>query len=121
MPLRLSTFLARLLPNGPLDFVRQVVLFVGAFQLYRLTRGLVDNPEAAATAFSNARDLIHVEQALNIFFEPSLQAFAAGQHWLLDGASWMYVNSQTSITLVRVTEPGTVRLRARLSGPSCRR
>ena len=43
--------------------------------------------------------LIHVEQALNIFVEPSLQAFAAGQHWLLDGASWMYVNSQTSITL----------------------
>ena len=33
----------------------------------------------------------------------------------------MYVNSQTSITLVRVTEPGTVRLRVRLSGPSCRR
>ena len=100
---RLSTFLARLLPNGPLDFVRQVVLFVGAFQLYRLTRGLVDNPEAAAAAFSNARDLIHVEQALNIFVEPSLQAFAAGQHWLLDGASWMYVNSQTSITLGALT------------------
>ncbi|MEA2143358.1 MAG: hypothetical protein QOI64_1788, partial [Solirubrobacteraceae bacterium] len=31
---RLSTFQARLVPNGPLDVVRQVVLFVGAFQLY---------------------------------------------------------------------------------------
>ncbi len=82
MPSRLSTFLARLLPNGPLDFVRQVVLCVTAFQLYRLTRGLVDNPEAATTAFSNARELIHAEQALNIFVEPSLQAFAAGQQWL---------------------------------------
>ncbi len=103
MPSRLSTFLARLLPNGPLDVVRQVVLFVAAFQLYRVTRGLVDNPEAATTAFSNARDLIHAEQALNIFVEPSLQAFAAGQQWLLDGASWMYVNSQTSITLGALT------------------
>ena len=99
MPSRLSTFLARMLPNGPLDVVRQVVLFVAAFQLYRLTRGLVNNPAAATTAFSNARDLIHAEQALNIFIEPSLQTFAAGQQWLLDGASWMYVNSQTSITL----------------------
>src|ERR1700709_317521 len=96
---RLSTFPARLLPNGPLDVVRQVVLFVGAFQLYRLTRGLVDNPAAATTAFSNARHLIGVEQALNIFVEPSLQTFAAGQQWLLDGSAWMYINAQTSITL----------------------
>jgi hypothetical protein len=96
---RLSTFLARLLPNGPLDVVRQVVLFVGAYQLYRVTRGLVNNPEAATTAFSNARHLIGVEQALNIFVEPSLQTFAAGQQWLLDSASWMYINAQTSITL----------------------
>ncbi len=103
MPSRLSTALGRLSPNGPLDVLRQVVLFVGAFQLYRLTRGVVDNPEAATTAFSNARDLIHVEQALNIFVEPSLQTFAAGQQWLLDGASWMYVNSQTSITLGALT------------------
>ena len=103
MPSRLSTFQARLLPNGPLDVVRQVVLFVAAFQLYRLTRGLVDDPAAATTAFSNARDLIHVEQALNIFIEPSLQAFAAGQQWLLDGASWMYINAQTSVTLGALT------------------
>jgi PAP2 superfamily len=96
---RRSTFLARLLPHGPLDFVRQVVLFVAAFQLYRVVRGLADDPEAATAAFSNARDLIHVEQALNIFVEPSLQAFASGQEWLLDGAAWMYINTQTSITL----------------------
>jgi hypothetical protein len=96
---RLSTFQARLLPNGPLDVVRQVVLFMAAYQLYRLTRGLVNDPAAATTAFSNARDLIGVEQALNIFVEPSLQTFAAGQQWLLDGASWMYINAQTSVTL----------------------
>jgi hypothetical protein len=99
MSARLSTVQARLLPHGPLDVVRQVVLFMAAYQLYRLVRGLADDPGSANAAFSNARDLIHVEQALNIFVEPSMQAFAAGQSWLLDGASWMYINAQTSITL----------------------
>ncbi len=96
---RLRTVQARLLPHGPLDVVRQVVLFMAAYQLYRIVRGLADDPGAATAAFSNARELIHLEQALNIFFEPSLQAFASGQAWLLDGASWMYINAQTSITL----------------------
>jgi PAP2 superfamily protein len=99
MSARLSTVQARLLPHGPLDVVRQVVLFMAAYQLYRLVRGLANDPGSANAAFSNARGLIHTEQALNIFVEPSLQAFAAGQGWLLDGASWMYINAQTSITL----------------------
>jgi hypothetical protein len=99
MSARLSTVQARLLPHGPLDVVRQVALFMAAYQLYRVVRGLANNPDAANTAFSNARHLIGVEQTLNIFVEPSLQAFASGQEWLLDGASWMYINAQTSITL----------------------
>ena len=100
---RLSTVQARLLPHGPLDVVRQVVLFIAAYQVYRLVRGLADDPGSANAAFSNARELIHIEQALNIFVEPSLQAFASGQSWLLDGASWMYINAQTSITLGALT------------------
>jgi hypothetical protein len=99
MSARVSTLQARLFPHGLLDVVRQALLFIAAYQLYRLTRGLADTPAAATVAFQNARDLIHVEQALNIFVEPSLQAFAAGQDWVLDGASWMYINAQTSITL----------------------
>ena len=99
MSARLSTVQARLLPHGPLDFVRQVVLFVAAYYLYRLVRGLADDPGSAEAAFSNARDLIHAEQALNIFVEPSVQAFISGQEWLLDGSAWMYINTQTSITL----------------------
>src|ERR687889_620293 len=95
---RSTTLQARLLPHGPLDMVRQVVLFVVAYLLYRLTRGLVNHPEAATAAFQNARDLIGIERALNVFIEPSLQTFIAGQQWLLDGASWMYINAQTSIT-----------------------
>jgi hypothetical protein len=99
MSARRSTLQARLLPHGPLDVVRQIVLFMVAYQLYRVVRGLANNTDAAASAFANARHLIGVEQTLNIFVEPSLQAFASGQEWLLDGASWMYINAQTSITL----------------------
>ena len=99
MQLRLSTIQARLLPHGPLDVVRQVLLFTVAFQLYRLTRGLVNHPEAATAAFQNARDLIGIERALNVFVEPSLQSFIADRGWLLDGSSWMYINTQTSVTI----------------------
>ncbi len=99
MPARLSTLQARLLPHGPLDLVRQVLLFMVAYQLYRLTRGLVNHPEAATVAFQNARDLIGIERSLNLFVEPSVQAFTSGQQWLLDAASWMYINAQTSVTV----------------------
>jgi hypothetical protein len=99
MPPRLSTLQARLLPHGPVDVVRQVLLFVGALELYSLTRGLVNHPEAANVAFQNARDLIGIERTLNIFVEPSVQAFTAGQQWLLDTTSWLYINAQTSITI----------------------
>jgi hypothetical protein len=99
MPARLRTLQARLLPHGPLDVVRQVLLFAAAYQLYRLTRGFVNHPEAAAEAFRNGRDLIGIERALNIFVEPSVQTFTAGQQWLLDASSWMYINAQTSITI----------------------
>jgi hypothetical protein len=99
MHARLSTLQARLLPHGPLDVVRQVLLLVGALQLYSLTRGLVNHPETATAAFRNARDLIGIERTLNIFVEPSVQAFTSGQQWLLDWTSWMYINAQTSVTL----------------------
>jgi hypothetical protein len=99
MQLRLSTIQARLLPHGPLDVVRQVLLCVVAYELYQVTRGLVNHPEAATAAFQNARDLIGIERGLNIFVEPSLQAIIADRGWLLDGSSWMYINAQTSVTL----------------------
>ena len=71
------------MPNGPVDVLRQVLLFAAAYQLYRLTRGLVNHPEAATEAFRNARELIGIERTLNIFIEPSVQTFTAGQQWLL--------------------------------------
>ena len=46
----------RWLPNGWLDAIRQLLLFAGAYYLYRIVRGIVDGQ--AALAFENARNLV---------------------------------------------------------------
>jgi membrane-associated phospholipid phosphatase len=94
---RLRQLEARVLPHGVFDVVRQVLLFAAAYYAYRFVRGAVDGK--AAEAFANGRELIGLERAMNLFFEPAVQAWASGQSWLIDAASWMYVNSHFSITL----------------------
>ena len=86
----------RWLPNGWLDALRQLALFAGAYYAYRLVRGFVDGQ--AGLAFENARNLVHFERTLGLFFEPGLQAWARGQDWILTGANWMYVNSHFVVT-----------------------
>ena len=78
------------------DLLRQIVLFCGAYWLYRIARGLVDS--RAAEAFDNARSVIHIEQDLGLFFEPAVHAWAASHAFVIDAASWMYVNSHFVIT-----------------------
>jgi hypothetical protein len=87
---------SRWLPQGWLDAMRQLVLFAGAYYVYRIVRGLVDGQ--AALAFENARMLVDIERTMGLFFEPGLQAWAGGQEWLVTGANWMYVNSHFVIT-----------------------
>ena len=86
------------LPNGPLDLLRQIVLFCGAYWLYRLVRGLVDG--RAAEAFDNARQVIDFERALGLFFEPARPRVGDAHAVVIDSASWMYVNSHFAITTV---------------------
>jgi len=86
----------RLLPRGPIDLLRQLGLFAAAYGLYRLVRGLVDS--RAAAAFDNARDLIALERSLDLFVEPAIHAWASGEAWLIDTASWLYVNSHFALT-----------------------
>jgi hypothetical protein len=88
---------ARVLPRGWLDALRQVSLFLGAYIAYRVVRGLVAGD--ANEAFAHARDLISLERTLHVFVEPSIQAWAMGSHFLIVTASWLYVNSQTTITV----------------------
>jgi membrane-associated phospholipid phosphatase len=90
--------IASQLPRGPVDLLRQIVLFCGAYWLYRLVRGQVDG--RAAAAFENARHIIDLEQALGLFVEPAVHRWSSAQGWVIDGASWMYVNSHFTITTV---------------------
>src|SRR5919108_478918 len=91
-------FAARFLPQGWRDLFRQLLLFCGAYWLYRLVRGMTDGKIAAA--FDHARELIGLERGLGLFVEPAVHAWAQGSGWLIDGASWMYVNSHFAVTTV---------------------
>jgi hypothetical protein len=99
MQARLHMLVARLLPRGPVDGLRQVLLFAVAYYGYRIARGAVDDPTGATVAFRNARELIHVEQTLGIFVEPSVQAWAAARPAIIDFASWVYINAQVTVTV----------------------
>jgi PAP2 superfamily len=96
---RLHSLRVRFLPHGPVDLFRQIALFACAYYAYRIVRGWVDDPGGAAEAFDNARDLIDIERTLNVFVEPSVQTWAAASPAILDFASWMYINAQTTVTL----------------------
>ena len=98
MPPRVQRILA-FLPHGPLDAMRQVALFWCAYQGYSIVRGFADDPGAASAAFDNGRGIIALERALNIFVEPSVQAWVSGSGFVADVASWIYLNAQTSVTL----------------------
>jgi membrane-associated phospholipid phosphatase len=89
---------ARLLPKGPGDVLRQIVLFCGAYWLYRVVRGMVDG--RAATAFEHARQIVALEHHLGVFVEPAVQKWADRAPWLLDVSSWLYLNSHFTITTV---------------------
>jgi hypothetical protein len=81
-----------------LDVLRQLCLFVCAFFVYDLVRGLVDHGSATA-AFQHARELIAIERTLHLFVEPSVQAWASGSHALMVVASWLYINAQGTIAI----------------------
>jgi hypothetical protein len=91
-----NRFAARFLPQGWPDLLRQLLLFGGAYWLYRMVRGMTDG--RVSEAFANARDLIGLERGLGLFFEPAVNAWAESTDWLIDVTSWMYVNSHFTVT-----------------------
>lgn len=99
MEARLTALRARLFPRGVIDVVLQVALFFAMYYAYRALRGIIDTPDVAAVAFENARNLIDIERSLGVFVEPSVQAWASSTGFLTDGASLLYVNAQTSVTV----------------------
>jgi hypothetical protein len=87
----------RFLPNGRADAVRQLLLFAGAYYLYRIVRGVVDGQ--VAVAFSHARGVIDLERGMHLFFEPNLQSWVLERGWMIHFADFMYVNAHFLITL----------------------
>ena len=49
---RLRQIAKQILPNGKLDAVRQVLLFVGAYVLYQIVRGLVNGNDVAKASWN---------------------------------------------------------------------
>src|ERR1700761_6847848 len=93
---------ARVLPRGWPDVIRQVMLFVGAYLLYQLVRGVVDGNDVAKASW-NATKVINLERTLHVFIEPSVQAWALNEHWLMDIADWTYLNAHYTITIGALT------------------
>ena|SRR6185312_1618890 len=96
---RLRSLSARLLPCGPLDVVRQVLLFAIAYYGYRFVRGTVDDAAGTAVAFQHARDVINIEQSLGIFVEPHINEWISRIPALSDVLAWVYLNAQFTVTM----------------------
>src|SRR5437588_7930825 len=89
---------ARVLPRGWRDLLRQIALFVCAFGLYDLIRGLFGHGNYYKP-FGDAMNIINLERALHIFAEPSINAWAVNKHALMDVADWIYLNGHFFVTL----------------------
>lgn len=74
----------------------QIVLFCGAYWLYRLVRGQVFTQTAAA--FEHADDIVSLERALHVLVEVDIQRWAQDTGFLDDVASWMYLNTHFVVT-----------------------
>ena len=94
---RLKSIETRVLPHGWLDVIRQLGLFLGAYALYQLVRGLISTGNLYKP-FGDATKIIDLERTLHVFAEPSIQAWALGQRWLMDAADWAYLYSHYAVT-----------------------
>lgn len=95
---RLAELEARRLPRGRRDLLRQLALFVGAYLLYQLVRGLVDGNDVPRATLDATR-VIDLERTLHVFVEPRIQAWANGVHWLMELADWTYLNAHYVVTI----------------------
>ena len=77
--------------------LRQLMMFVGAYLLYQLVRGLIDSG-SGYKPFGDATRIIDIERFLHIFAEPSIQAWALNKHLLMDVADWTYLNAHYFVT-----------------------
>lgn len=94
---RLKWIETRVLPHGWSDVIRQLGLFCGAYVLYQVVRGLISVGNLYKP-FGDATKIIDLERTLHVFAEPSIQAWALSQRWLMDAADWAYLYSHYVVT-----------------------
>src|SRR3954454_7054427 len=99
MLVRVRPITVRLFPHGPVDVLRQILLFAIAYYAYRMTRGWIDDGQGAAVAFENARHLVNIEQTALLSVERNVQDFPGGWDVAQDIASLLYMNAQVGVTL----------------------
>jgi membrane-associated phospholipid phosphatase len=87
----------RILPHGWRDVIRQIALFLAAYSLYQVVRAIAGG--GGYKPFGDATNIINLERTLHVFVEPSIQAWAANKHWLMDFADWTYLNAHDFVTL----------------------
>src|ERR1700743_3323696 len=98
MQRRLRQIEARVLRRGGGDVLRQLSLFVGAYLLYQVVRGLIDGNDVAKATW-NAYKVISLEQTLHVFIEPGVQAWVNHKKWLMDIADSSYLNAHYVCTI----------------------
>jgi hypothetical protein len=87
----------RILPRGYKDLGRQIAVFVAAFLLYDLVRGLVASANPYKP-FGDATKIINFERLLHVFAEPSIQGWAQSKHVLMDVLDFTYLNGHFVLT-----------------------
>jgi membrane-associated phospholipid phosphatase len=98
---RIDQIGTKVLPRGWKDLFRQILLGAGAYMVYEVTRAVVygNAYSPGYKPFGDATKIINLERLLHVFAEPSIQAWVAGQRWLMDIADWTYLNAHYFVTL----------------------
>jgi hypothetical protein len=80
-----------------MDAGLQFLLFFLAYNGYQVVRGITDS--GSVDAYVNAESIIGLEKSLGLFFEPAFQDLVINHTpWLVDFATFMYLNSHFVVT-----------------------
>jgi hypothetical protein len=98
----LSAVRARVrLPHGWVDAVRQIGIWLAVDAFYELVRGFTEG--SSATALSNGKAVVGIEQSTGTFFEVDLQRAVLPHNWIVDTANFLYMNAHFVVTTAFLT------------------
>jgi hypothetical protein len=95
---RASGLVARILPRGWFDFIKQLLLFAVVDLLYEGTRG--HSLGSLQVAFRHAGDVVSWERSMHIFTELDVQRWVLARPWALNIADFTYFHGHFVVTTV---------------------